>query len=162
LNWQLKEKEFNKFRSEVIAKRGNGKITLELKSLEMADKNGLGDLLDKFVESLGLNGLATKWKEIDEQNAIHLMKIILCRDLAYNAEIMDKTSAVELVKRFLDFLEGNMRFFTNGNFHESGKKINNKVVLGASWDPITHLTFDTGVICVGGGQVGIFWVEDED
>jgi hypothetical protein len=82
-------------------------------------------------------------------------------DAAYNSEIIPLPRAAELADRFLDqFGTDGVRYYTNGTFHEArGPSL---TWSGASWNPATEATFDTGVLVVGPNGSGCLWVEDED
>jgi hypothetical protein len=96
------------------------------------------------------------YREIDATAARRLIQSILHRDLAYCAEIMSLDRAGELTEQFLNqFGTENVRFWTNGTFHELRES-------GAAWNPVTAATFDTGVLVIGPHCSGCFWVEDED
>ncbi len=101
------------------------------------------------------------YREIDSTAARRLMQMLLHQDLAYNAEILPMDRASELVAAFLaQFGVEGVQFFTNGTFHEAlGPK---STFHGASWNPATAATFDTGVLILGPRCSGCLWVEDED
>lgn len=109
-------------------------------------------------------GLATdlaSYKEIDAESARWLAELVLNQDMAYNSEIIPAVRAAELAGRFLaQFGTEGVRYYTNGTFHEGrGQKL---TWSGASWDPVTAATFDTGVLILGSRCSGCLWVEDED
>ena len=117
--------------------------------------------LAELANEFRLAPVVTSYKEIDASAALRLAALILCQDTAYNAEIMPATRAAELASRFLaQFGTDGVRFFTNGTFHEAREQ--KLTWSGASWDPVTAATFDTGVLVLGPRCSGCLWVEDED
>ena len=109
---------------------------------------------DAFVASLGLNALGAGWRVVDRSRADRLLFNVLHKDLAYGSVIMPAARADELARAWLDLFPPQALFFTNGTFHNGSS--------GASWSPITHATFDTGVLVVAPDTLGLCWVQDED
>ncbi len=81
--------------------------------------------------------------------------------MACNSAIVAPALAEALVHRFFAaFGDADLRFFTNGTFHEApGERL---TYSGVSWQPATEATFDTGVLVLGPVASGALWVEDED
>ena len=117
--------------------------------------------IPEMASEFGLASDSATYREIDATAARRLFSLILNQDMAYNAEIMPWARAIELTDRFLDkFSTDGVRFYTNGTFQETpGAKL---FWSGASWNPATAATFDTGVLIVGPNCSGCLWVEDED
>jgi hypothetical protein len=106
-----------------------------------------------FVESLSMRP-PEAWTELDARAATDLATRVLHQDLAYGASVMSLDVATALARRFLDFFGDQAAFVTNGTFGANGS--------GGSWASLTDATFDTGVVAVSAGRVGLLWVEDED
>jgi len=110
--------------------------------------------LAELATEFGLAPDLASYEEIDSSAARRLAELVLSEDLAYNAEVMPAARAADLAGRFLaQFGTEGVRYYTNGTFHEGR---------GASWDPVTAATFDTGVLVIGPRSSGCLWVEDED
>lgn len=88
--------------------------------------------------------------------------MVLHRDMAYNAEVMSDARAAELADAFLSHFGPGTRYFSNGTWHLPPVVRPGRVVCGASWDPVTPATFDTGVLAIGPERFGCLWIEDED
>ena len=117
--------------------------------------------LNELAVEFGLAGDLANYREIDADSALRLVQMILNQDMAYNAEIIPLARAGELADQFLaQFGKTGVRFYTNGRFHEARGP--NLTWSGASWNPVTSATFDTGVLIVGLQRSGCLWVEDED
>lgn len=82
---------------------------------------------------------------------------MLCRDLAYNCEVMEAKRAHKLTDQFLTLFDDDSRHFTNSDFNP--QRLDDTMKM---WTAITKATFDTGIICVDNKRIGILWVEDED
>jgi hypothetical protein len=117
--------------------------------------------LAELAREFGLSDDLSNYREIDGASARHLVGLALSQDLAYNAVVVPATQAVELADRFLaQFGTEGVRFYTNGDFHEVWLPKLSRT--GASWNPVTSATFDTGVLIVGPRSCGCLWVEDEN
>jgi hypothetical protein len=114
-----------------------------------------------LAAEFGLSRDPSVYRQIDAVAARRLVQLILNQHMAYNVEIIPLPRAVELADRFLDqFGTDGVRFYTNGTFHEArGPRLRWS---GASWNPATEATLDTGVLVVGPKCSGCLWVEDED
>ena len=139
---------------EIIAARNCGVVHCGFSSL-------VSPSLAELASQFGLSADPANYREIDEASARWLIEMVLNQDMAYNAEILPADRAVELADRFLSpFRAQEVRFFTNGSFHEArGPKL---TWSGASWNPATQATFDTGVMILGPKFSACLWVEDED
>ncbi len=116
----------------------------------------------ELAREFGLHGELSCYKEIDETAARHLVWRVLHRDMAYNTEIMPDARAAELTDRFLAQFGPGTRYFTNGTWHLLPVAEAGTVIAGASWDPVTDATFDTGVLAISPECSGCLWVMDED
>jgi hypothetical protein len=110
--------------------------------------------IDSFVHTLGFRGLAKNWYEITAEHAAKLVTAILHRDMAYSSEEMPSERAAPLAGQITALVVG-ARYFSNTN--EIPGRTN-----AWSFNPITGSTFDTGIVMVGFGAIGILWIEDED
>jgi hypothetical protein len=117
----------------------------------------LGELAGEF----SLSTDASCYHEISADAARRLAFLILTQDMAFNAAIVAPALAKSLVDRFFaSFGDADVHFFTNGTFHEApGERV---TYSGATWQPATGATFDTGVLVVGPVASGALWVEEED
>ena len=115
-----------------------------------------------MAREFGLRDAAGCYKEIDELAASRLVRMVLHRDIAYNAEIMPEARAAELADTFLAQFGSGTRYFSNGTWHLQSVVRPDGVVCGPNWDPVTRATFDTGVLAIGPERSGCLWVEDED
>ena len=97
-------------------------------------------------------------REITREEAAAVLEGLVERDLAYRARRPGSVSAASTAEEFLGMFPGSeARFFTNGEMgltHALGKT--------GAWSPLTRATFDTGVVAIDRGRLGVFWVEDED
>jgi protein-tyrosine-phosphatase len=127
---------------------------------------GMGPLKSPVVwevaQLFGLRQDERCYKKIDKDDARRLICIILRQDLAYSCELMPTARSAELADRFLAQFESNSAYYTNGTWHLPDRARADGIVLGASWDPVTDATFDTGVLVIGVDRSGCVWVEDED
>jgi hypothetical protein len=116
----------------------------------------LEDALERGAQFAGL--LGPPEHEISEEEARSVLAGVMERDLAYRAPRAGAASAASTAAAFLALFRGpDARFFTNGELgltHSLGKT--------GGWDPLTRATFDTGVVALEKGRLGVFWVEDED
>jgi hypothetical protein len=119
-----------------------------------------GASLGELAGELGLSPDAGCYREISADAARRLAFLILTQDLAYNVAMVAPALATSLVDRFFAAFDGaDVHYFTNGSFHEApGDRL---ACSGASWQPATAATFDTGVLVVGPVASGALWVEDE-
>ncbi|HXG11461.1 MAG TPA: hypothetical protein VNK04_17030 [Gemmataceae bacterium] len=118
--------------------------------------------IPESAREFGLRDEAGCYKEIDEEAARRLLRLVLHRDMAYNVEIMPEVRAAELADAFLAQFGPGTRFFSNGTWHLPAVVRPDGGVIGPSWDPVTSATFDTGVLAIGPEWSGCLWVEDED
>ena len=116
----------------------------------------------ELAREFGLRDDLSSYKEIDEETARRLVRLILHQDMAYHSDVMPAARAAELADRFLGQFAAGARFFTNGNFYEERKKISDSAWSGPSWNPVTEATFDTGLLVLATGWHGCLWIEDED
>jgi hypothetical protein len=140
--------------AEIESARDCGRIHCGLSSQASPSVAGL-------AAEFGLSGDPCVYREIDATAAQRLVQFVLNQDMAYNAEIIPMPRAAELAERFLDqFGINGARFYTNGVFRESNDP--SLTWPGASWNPATEATFDTGVLIISPTCSGCLWVEDED
>jgi hypothetical protein len=118
--------------------------------------------LSELAREFGLYDDPAIFKEINEAEAQRLAVLVLCQNLAYNSEIMPVNQAEQMAVQFLAQFGPDARFFTNGTWHLDVIERQNGVRRGASWDPATAATFDTGLLILGRTCCGCLWVEDED
>ena len=115
--------------------------------------------LSELARSFGLREDPELYQEIDELSALRLARLILHQNMVYKSEIMPAKQAEELARKFLRlFGSESPRFYTNGTFHQP---VAEDSPAGASWQPATDATVDTGVLILGTGCSGCLWVADE-
>jgi hypothetical protein len=141
---------------DIIAARVCGAVRCGL------SKHATPTSASELAREFGLDDEPSFYKEIDEAAARDLIRSVLHRDMAYNAEVMHEARAAELADQFLAQFGPGTRYFSNGSWHLPRVVLVNGVVCGPSWDPVTPATFDTGVLAIGQERSGCFWVEDED
>ena len=141
---------------DIIAARIYGVVRCGLSA--QATPPTIPDLAGEF----GLADQPSFYREIEETAARYLIRTVLHRDMAYNAEVMPAALAVELADRFLAQFGPGTRYFSNGSWHLPPVVRPDGVVCGPSWDPVTPATFDTGVLAIGPERSGCLWIEDED
>jgi hypothetical protein len=118
--------------------------------------------VQELAHEFGLRDEAGCYKEIEDSSARRLVRLVLRSELAHHSEIMPESRAAELTDRFFAQFGPGARYFTNGTFHEQPQRISETVTTGASWEPVTEATFDTGVLIIASRYSGCLWVEDED
>jgi hypothetical protein len=140
--------------TDIVEEREQGRVQVGLSTASRPS-------LDALAREFGLSGDVSTLREIDAASARHLVRLVLERDLAYGAPLMDFDRASQLTDAFMEkFAGAHARFFTNGNLHEfHGDRLG---TASASWSPMTSATFDTGVLVLGSESSGCLWVEDED
>jgi len=116
--------------------------------------------LETTASAFSLDANPAIYRCFDAESARRLLTRILHRDLAYDMEILPIADAERLAVQVLELVP-NGQFFTNGTFDQPVVK-EGRVIVGASWNPATEATFDTGVIVVGSAVSICVWVEDED
>jgi hypothetical protein len=157
------EAEIARLREQVIAERNWGIVTVEVTKRPAEDKCNIAALIDVWVARHGFQGIGDSWLEVRHEEALSLLEYVLSRDLAYDdSTIIPAERARSLATRFLELLSPSARYFTNGAFHLPPQRLNEHVVQGPSWTPLTQATFDTGVIALDQQHIGIIWVQDED
>jgi hypothetical protein len=141
----------------ITAYRIFGKIRCGLSSLS-------SPTVPELAREFGLLDDAACYQDIDEADAHRLIQMLLHRDMAYNAEIMPLSRAVDLTDQFLSHFSLGTRYFSNGHWDLQSAKPTDDLIGRANpnWHPVTSATFDTGVLAIGPEQSGCLWVEDED
>jgi hypothetical protein len=150
---------FAELRRQILAARGVGVTHVLLERVSLPVRGDLVSVIDAAVASLGFQPISTSWREISSSEAVGILRNILNRDLAYNAEIMPGEVAQELAERFCALFPQTARYFTNGGWRTS---LGGEAQSPVSWQPLTDATFDAGIVAVGNGYLGVAWVEDED
>jgi hypothetical protein len=140
---------------DVIAARIYGVVRCGLSSL-------VSPSVPEVAREFGLFDEVVLYKEIDKPAARRVLQRVLHRDMAYNGEVMAEARAVELAEQFLAQFRQDTRYYTNGSWHMPSVELSDRVVHGASWDPVTTATFDTGILAIGPERSGCLWIEDED
>jgi hypothetical protein len=111
------------------------------------------------LKSLGYRDIPERfWVTATRDEALNIVTDCLARDLAHDQEVMPPDQARQLAAAFLANFDDNAQFLTNSrrflaDSHPDGSY---------GWEPISHATFDTGVLVEANGVIGIVWAEDED
>lgn len=146
--------------------RDLGKITACFESYEelaAIEETNLIHQIDNYIESLGFHKIDDNWLEISESNAHNTLHYLITHSIAYGTELMFSNELSEVVQEFMNLFLTNCRYFTNGNWYEISKTVNNSSVrLGPSWTPLSEATFDGGIVWISTKQVGIIWIEEND
>jgi hypothetical protein len=110
----------------------------------------LADTLDAFdlCRNVGI------YRAMDRTEAMDLMKGLLHRDLAYNAETMPLERARELTEMFFSAAPIDGQIFSNRISRPGAKVIQSNAA--------TDTMFDAGILIVGETTCLCFWVEEED
>ncbi len=141
--------------SEIISARDAGHVTCAIYTGD--------DILSRGqrLGTLGFRNLKEpNWTEASPERALQLLAWCLHRDLAYDSQIMPHNQALQMAGAFLERLPEGCRLLTNTGSLLSSRQAKRT---SWSWSPITHSTFDTGIIAQKDrGVVGVLWFEDED
>src|SRR4051794_13471233 len=95
---------------EIIADRIYGAVRCGVSSLR-------SPTVPELASEFGLRAEHACYQEIDEPAARRLVRMVLHRDMAYNAEVMPDARAAELADRFLAQFGPGARYFSNGTWH---------------------------------------------
>ena len=111
------------------------------------------------LKRLGYRGIPERlWVVATRDEALSIVTDCLARDLADDHEVMPEDEARDLAAAFLANFDDNAQFLTNSRRF----LISARSETGYGLSPISHATFDTGVLVEANGVIGIVWVEDED
>jgi hypothetical protein len=119
------------------------------------------DILSRYesLKRVGLHDLPDEsWFSADREQAVSVLCNCLTWDLAYQCELMPTGEARELARVFINSFSTDTTFLTNSTGYLSGERSHDPI----TWNPISDATFDTGIIALANGVVGIMWFEDED
>jgi hypothetical protein len=105
----------------------------------------------EVARAFGLADDANIYRSIGRVEADRIAIRALGADLAHQKQIMSPSSAAELWQRFMTLFDG-----------QDVEFVSNTDALIDAWSPATPATFDMGVLVIGEGKAGCFWVEDED
>lgn len=150
---------------QIRQERDCGRITLAAEarlpaSQRDTDTASLLAAADIYVARFGFTGQGAAWRTVNQSLAARIIELILRRDLAYGGPLLKPETAQAAARTFFDLFAPPSLFLTNSHFDSEGDPA---ILLSQrSWTPITDATFDTGIIAVNTGRVGIFWAEDED
>ena len=153
-----------RLKDEVLRKRDCGEVIFEIQALRQGVvTSGIHavPVLDAFVEQLQCTGLRDAWIIVGRDAARLLLTRLLSRDLALNAPIMSAEDAARLAERFMEQFPSPSRFFTNANVLDDDDSAIDDTWTG-SFSSLTASTFDTGIVAIGEGRIGILWIKDED
>jgi hypothetical protein len=131
---------------DLLTSREVGNVMLRLSELERPRPPR--EAADDLVQRLGYTPLGDSWHEVPLTRAREVLTRYLSTEAAYSTSQMSLQAAEALVDRFLDLVGSDAVYLTNRQ--------------GDGWSPVTHATFDSGVIAVTPDRVGMLWTEDED
>lgn len=133
------------------AARYGGMQTGIVRGYDQADLSGI-------LQAFGLHDLPQDLKVIDSERARLVLRSLLWKDLAYHAECMAESTAIEFADRIVtEFVTPAGKIFTNSTDWEGYHTAS-----VASFNPMTDATFNGGVIVVEPEYAVCVWVEDED
>lgn len=150
-------------RADVERKRDCGEVILDIRKVPTdVDTQGIyvGPVLDAFAKELRLAGLSSAWTIVRRPAARGLLVRILTRDLALNAPVMSREDGERLADRFLAYFPAPTRFFSNTPVSDESD-IEGEDTWTGSFQAISEATFDTGIVALGEGRIGMLWVKDE-
>ncbi len=98
------------------------------------------------------------WVSATRDEALNIVTECLAHDMAYDRDVMPEAQARELAAAFLANFDDNAQFLTNSRRFLADFTPD----AGYGWEPISHATFDSGILVEANGVIGIVWVEDED
>lgn len=150
-------------RNEVERKRDCGEVILDIRTLPPdVDTQGIyvAPVLDAFARALGLSGLSSAWTIVHRTAARTVLVRVLTRDLALNAPIMSREDGERLADRFLQYFPAPTRFFSNTAVSDESDLEGEDTWTG-SFSGLSEATFDTGIVALGEGRIGMLWVKDE-
>lgn len=144
--------------SKVTAKRG-GHFLLRPAALPEDPEAAADDL----ARSLRFRPIGQAWEQVRADLAAATLARLLHQWLAYPKEFMPALEAQSLAEAFVGAFGPESVCLTNVKWYtgEPGA-LPDPNGPPYSWQPVTKSTFDAGVVCFGGGQVGLLWFEEED
>lgn len=143
-----------------VSKRGPGTTcVLEPRRPAGRRETNQTDEVDAFVARLGFTGLGDRWVQITRDQAKTILNRILQKDLVHKMPVMNENDAAQVAEDFLSFSDEASQFFTDGNMILPDACPT--APSGASYS-ISTSTFDTGVVALGEGWIGILWIQEED
>ena len=118
---------------------------------------------DDLARSLRFRPIGEAWDLMSPTLTARTLAYLLHRWLAYPREFMPPADAQALADRFVGSFGPDPICLTNAEWRggEPGP-LPDASGPSLSWMPITKSTFDAGVVCFGGGQVGVLWFEEDD
>ena len=111
-------------------------------------------IADRVVSGLGLAPLGAHWLAVTRAEAEAILVCVLCRDMAYDTQLMAGEQACRLASRFLLAFSEDAQIFSNARVRDGRVDGWTYLVSGA--------TFEGGIVMVSAGRTGILWVGDED
>lgn len=117
------------------------------------------DIADAYAQHLGYQPLGMPWSRVPQENLRFLLSVLVSKDMAYDVEVANFCAAELAVSRWIAAFLPKFSALTNGDLLFEHAKDDSA---GAAFNPIVGATFETGVVIVGAGEVGILWAMDED
>jgi hypothetical protein len=114
---------------------------------------------EEMLRGSRLRAVSHDLLEIDAERAVFIVRLSLQFDLAYNAEVLPKRTAIAAAKDFVAFAGPGARFFTNRYPDTDGDPDR---PLGYDRVICSDATFDSLVIAVGEHLTVLLCVLDED
>jgi hypothetical protein len=115
-------------------------------------------LLDAYTQALNPehDHVGDQWRLVDRDSASSIISNLLNQDMAYHNQVMPFAEAQQCARLIVGLFNNDARFFTNGDWSgDSTRRFQ-------QWMPLTHHTFDSGIIACDSQHIGCFWAADED
>ena len=118
---------------------------------------------DDLARSLGFRAIGEAWDVLYPAYAARTLARLLHQWQAYPSEFMPPAEAQALAEEFVGSFGYDPLCLTNVNWYEGKpRKQFDANDPPFSWRPITESVYDAGVVCFGGGRVGMLWFEEND
>jgi len=146
---------------------------LEVKLLPPTEREAGADLmpvLDAFLSELDLDTLGPDlreagWRELTPEEAVRALTYLLSESMAYGEPKRERADARESALAFLALFGPASRLLTNSDLCTALLPDGSPPSGGwgyGSGRGLTHATFESGIVAVGAGRIGLLWVSDED
>ena len=113
---------------------------------------------DEAALAFNLRPLGIGWRAISREASREVLEDILAQDFVFGRCRLAQEDTVRATNEFLEAFPEEALFFTNGVWIANA---NGHRQL-SEWSPATDATFDSGILVLAPGQIGVVWVEDED
>jgi len=112
-----------------------------------------GETIPEILAKFGLKPFEDGLRDVTAAQASQILKQLLWKDAAYNAECMSETEAAQLTAQIMTIHGGeSCKYLSNADPQHPG-----------SFYPMTEATLDSGIIIIRPDNIHIcIWFEDED